>query len=419
MLCATLFASDAQAHTRIIVLPPDGAGVGTALLKYIAESVVSLPSGGQLLVYGSRPVSQIAAITHPSDPGMNRARVNAALAAQFKPVKDYLAAPSSVAGEPPGNLMIPSVIDELSRNLIASLPGKKADILLLGSLLYVDRRDGRSAMTDRYVPSDATLRAPRAEWIFSTVGAEERLAGVTLHFCMQNAATEFESEEHEFRVKRFWSLWASSQGGRVGTFSHDLATCFRRFNTGEASGQAVYQPSRDSKPEMLRVPARVPAALPASFDNPGQYFLRDDMPISRTPPATSKGIAWTGVKWNVCDVDLYVRGDPSSPWLYFGNSRTAEGYFNKDFQNGTGEGQFEYVEFVREIDLGKAEAAINVYACDAIAPPEGVVRVWFAGKVYEAPFKLAAKSGNRGAMPVGGPYWQRVDLRKLVGLTKD
>jgi hypothetical protein len=418
-LWAVLLTTPALAKTRIIVLPPDAAGVSAALLKHIAESVVSLPSGDQLLVYAARPVSQLAAITRPSEASMNRARVNAALAAQFKPVNDFLTVASAASGEPSGTLMIPSVIDELSRNLIADLPDKKADILLVGSLLYIDRRDGRSAMSDRYVPSDGTLRAPRAEWIFSTMGTEGRLAGVTLHFCMPNAAAEFESEEHEFRVTRFWSLWTVSQGGRVGTFSHDLATCFRRFNTGETSGQAVYQPSRDAKPEMLRVPARVPAALPASFDNPGQYFLRDDMPISRTPPATSKGIAWAGVKWNVCDVDLYVRGDPSSPWLYFGNSRTAEGYFNKDFQNGTGEGQFEYVEFVREIDLGKAEAAINLYACDATAPPEGAIRIWFAGKVYEAPFKLTAKFGNRGAMPIASPYWLRIDLRKVVGLTKE
>jgi hypothetical protein len=418
-LCAMLLTTPALAKTRIIVLPADAAGVSAALLKHIAESVISLPPGDQLLVYAARQVSQLAAITRPSEPGMNRARANAALATQFKPVKDFLTVASAASGEPSGNLLIPSVIEELSRNLVASLPDKKADILLVGSLLYIDRRDGRSAMTDRYVPSDGTLRAPRTEWIFSTVGAEGRLAGVTLHFCVPNAAAEFESEEHEFRATRFWSLWAASQGGRVGTFSHDLATCFRRFNAGEAWGQPVYQLSRDTKPEMLRVPARVPATLPPSFDNPGQYFLRDDMPLSRTPPATSKGIAWVGLKWNLCDIDLYARADPSSPWLYFGNSRTAEGYFNKDFQNGTGEGQFEYVEFVREIELGKAEAAINLYACDAAAPPEGVVRIWFAGKVYEAPFKLTAKSGNRGAMPIGGLYWLRIDLRKVVGFSKE
>jgi hypothetical protein len=417
---AALFATQASAKTRIIVVPPDGAGVGAVLLKHIADSVMTLSSGDRLLVYTARPVMQIASIARPSDPALNSARINAALAAQFKPVRDYLAAARVTESQSPGNLMIPPVIDELGRNLLPSVPERKADILLVGSLLYTDPRDGRTAMTDRYVPSDGTLRAPRAEWIFSTVGAEERLSGVTVHFCTPNAATEFESDAHEERVKRFWSLWTTAQNGRVGTYSHDLATCFRRFDAGDASGQTVYQVSREAKSEMLRVPARLPATLPASFETPGQYFLRDDMPLSRTPPATSKGVAWVGIKWGAaCDIDLYARGDPSSPWLYFGSARSAEGYFNKDIRSGGEEAQFEYVEFTRAIDLGKGEAAINVYSCDAAAAPEGAVRIWFAGKVYEAPFKLTAKSGNRGAMPIAGPHWLRIDLRKVVGLSKE
>src|SRR5262249_1969986 len=125
-------------------------------------------------------------------------------------------------------------------------------------------------------------------------------------------------------------------------------------------------------------------------------------------------------KWNVaCDLDLYARADNSQPWLFFGNTRTSGGYFNKDFTSGTGDSQFEFVEFTREIDLGKAEVAINLYACDAPAPPEGTVRAWFGGKVYEAPFKLTAKSGNRGASPMSGPHWLRIDLRKVVGLASE
>jgi hypothetical protein len=417
---AVLACAPAFAKTRIIVLPPDAPN-GAELLGQIAESVMRLPSGDRLLVYSARPVSQIAEIERPADPTMNKARMNAALAAQFKPIKDYLTAlPASSSGEPPGNLMIPSLMEELGRNRLAGLPDKQADLLLVGSLLHWDRRDGRSAMTDRYVPSDATLRALRTEWPFSIVGAQERLKGVTVHFCSLGGENEFESEEHAERVRRFWSLWTTGQGGRVGTFSSDLATCFRRFNAGDASGQPVYQPSPGGKAEMLRVPAHVPATLPASFETPGQYFLREDMPISRTPPAVSKGIAWVGIKWNAaCDLDLYARGDASQTWLYFGSTRTPEGYFNKDFRSGTGDGQYEYVEFTRDIDLAKAEVAINLYSCDAPAPPEGAIRIWFAAKVYEAPFKLTVKSGNKGAPPMSGPYWLRIDPRKVVGLTAE
>jgi hypothetical protein len=243
-----------------------------------------------------------------------------------------------------------------------------------------------------------------------------------LHFCDTNAETEFESAAQEERVRRFWTLWTNGQGGRVGTFGRTLDACFRRFNAGEASGQTTYQLSRDTKAEMLRVPLQPAAVLPASLETPGPYFLRDDdMPISHAPPTNTKGISWVGIRWSApsCDLDLYTRGDPSSPWLYYGNGKSAEGYFNKDWQTATADGQLEYVEYTREIDILKAEVAVNLYACDASAPPEGVARIWFSGKVYEAPFKLAARSGNKGAPPISPPYRVRIDLRKVVGLAKE
>src|ERR1043166_949992 len=224
-----------QAKTRIAVLPPDAATNGPALFRQIAESVGQLRAGDQLIIYSARPVRQIAAIALPTDTSLNAARVKAALAAQVQPVREHLATmPPGLAGEPPGQLMLPSLAEELGRNVLSALPEKDTDILLIGSLLHWDRKDTRVSMTDRYVPSDGMLRAPRAEWPFSIVGAQDRLIGATVHLCAIHAATEFESAEHEERVKRFWTLWFVGQGARVGTISSDLGTCWRRFNAGEA-----------------------------------------------------------------------------------------------------------------------------------------------------------------------------------------
>jgi hypothetical protein len=313
--------------------------------------------------------------------------------------------------------MIPELLDEIGRNIIPSLPEKRAEVLLIGSFLYYDGRDARWSMTDRFYPSDGLLRAPRAQAPFGVAGARDRLAGMTIHFCGANGAAAFASAEHEELVRRFWSLWVVEQSGQIGTFSYDLATCFRRFGTGETSGQTSYTVSTDAKPEMLRVRAPIPAAVPASMARPGEYFLREDVPISRTPPNTSTGVAWIGIKWGApCDLDLYARPDGASPWLFYGQVRSADGYFNKDYLSAPGDKQFEYIEFTRPVDLNRVEVAVNLYSGDLPAGPEGIVRVWFNGQVYEAPFKLAAKSGSRGALPMSGPYWLRLDLRKVVGL---
>jgi hypothetical protein len=50
-------------------------------------------------------------------------RAKLMLAAQFAPVKEYLSKlPERTTGEPPGNLMLPSLLDEIGRNIIPSLP---------------------------------------------------------------------------------------------------------------------------------------------------------------------------------------------------------------------------------------------------------------------------------------------------------
>jgi hypothetical protein len=408
----------ADAKTRIAVLPPDAAANAEPMFKMIGESVRLLGRGDQLIVYSARPIRQIARIALPTDQSLNAARVNADLGTQLRPVREFFATmPPGLAGEPPGQLGLPTLMEELGRNVLSALPDRDTDVLIIGSLLHFDRKDSRVSMTDRYVPSDGTLRAPRTEWPFSIIGVEERLQGAVIHLCAVHAATEFESTEHSERVKRFWTLWFTGQGAKVGTISSDPGLCWRRFNAGESKGQPTYQMSRDPKAEMLRVPAPTAAVLPVNLDQPGAWFMRDDVPIATTPPTNTKGILWVGARWSgTCDVDLYGRGEPSAPWLYFGSSRTNEGLFNKDFTSGTGDAQYEFIEFTREVEIGKAEIAVNLYACDAGSPPEPILRAWFGGKVFQTSLRFGAKTGNRGAPPMSGPHWVRVDLRKVLGL---
>jgi len=416
---ALLSPGAALARTVIAVLPPDLPGDRTPILSAFGQALSTFSASDRLIVLVPGK-GQIASVQFPDGPqAANPAWVKRRLAEQFAPVLRHLndLAVVPAPGNTGQNLMIPDALAEIGRNILSGLPGRKAEILLLGSWLYFDPKDGRWAMTERYYPSDGHLRARLTETPFGVAGLSQLLAGATVHFCWPQGQDEFATKAHEEAVRRFWSLWTTSQGGRIGTFSFDAAICLRRSFAGDASGQSSYEPARDSKIEMLRARPPQPATLPASLAQPGEYFLRDDVPISRTPPTTTTGIAWVGLKWGApCDIDLYARAQGTSSWLFFGNARTEEGRFDKDFLTGTGARQFEFIEFARPIDLAKAEVAINLYEGDLPAPPEGVIRVWFGGHVYEAPFKLAAPRGNRGAQPMTGSHWLRIDLRKVVGL---
>lgn len=416
LLAFGAISETATARIRIAVLPPDMAN-GSVHFRHIAESVSQLRSGDRLILYAARPIRQIGAISYPTDPSLNAARIKAALAAQLLSVKEHLAAmPPGLAGEPPGQLMLPALAQELGANVLSSL-SEDVDLLLIGSLLYWDRKDARVSIGERYYPSDAVLRAPRAQWPFSIMGADERLKGATLHLCAVHAETEFETAEYREKVTRFWTLYFTGQGAKVGTISSDLGTCWRRFNAGDAKGQPVHQLSRETKAEMLRVPAPVAATLPVSLDQPGQWFLRDDVPIATTPPNNTNGVLWIGIRWEGhCDLDLYARAEPSSPWLYYGNSRSEQAFFNKDYTSGSGE-SYEFIEFSRPVEASQVAISVNVYACDSPLNPEATLRAWFGGKVFQAPIRFAAKTGgNRGAQPMSGGHWVRVDLRKVLGI---
>jgi|GEM_PF-2035194 len=421
LLASLAAASTVDAKTTIVVLPPDYGGMREALVTHLADMALTLTPEDRLVVYSVSPPVQIANIAIPRDEkARNPAWVKNQIGAQFAPVIRYLSVlpPVPASGQISENVMMPEVLDEIGRNLVPSLPDKKADILLIGSPFYHDPRDGRFSFTLGYFPSDGHLKASRTETPFGVAGAQDRLKGGIVHLCWPNSQERFTTRGYEEKVRRFWTLWVVEQAAKIGTISYDLASCFKRARTSEASGQTAYTISPDGKIEMLRVRPPVPAALPASMDQPGAWFLRDDVPISRTPPTTTTGVAWIGLKWTApADIDLYARPDGASPWLFFGNVRTEAGLFNKDHLTATGEGQFEYIEFVRAIDLTKAEAAINLYSGELRTPPEGVVRIWFGAAVYEAPFKLGATRGNRGAPPMSGAHWIRIDLRKVLGLS--
>jgi hypothetical protein len=59
------------------------------------------------------------------------------------------------------------------------------------------------------------------------------------------------------------------------------------------------------------------------------------------------------------------------------DERRTQGRANKDYLDATGEKQFEFIEFSKEIDLTKAEVAINLDSGTLPSGPAGTLRVWF------------------------------------------
>jgi hypothetical protein len=425
----------------------EGCGAPTAALsKGVMELFVKgIGPGDKLFAYDAPRRQVIAQIAVPNSEVYRQPAVRVQqFGGQLVQLRRFLearcrAAPSDAA-KPSDNLYAPQYFEEIERNVVAAEPRGSVSVMLVGSALYEDPRDPGLSMADGHYPSDSFLNASSAASVFSTVDRHTSLAGVDIHYCFTDP--QWSSDAHEEAVQRFWSLYVSTQGGKLATFTGDLATCFERFDhdvtagapsfTVEADGShdlkmllahrapitrqvAAAQPPVQARVSVQPVASRPqPAAVPFS----GAAFGNEHAPITTERPQTLQGLAKIGIRWSCAvDLDIYARGSADMPFLYFGNTNSPEGHFPHDYTNSPGQTAFEYVEFTRPIDLSTMQAFVNFYGGTCPTGPSGQVRLWFNGHVYEGHFALEAHEGNGGNKIMGamaGPDWTEIDIKKLL-----
>jgi hypothetical protein len=430
-----LSSAAADAHTFIVGLAADCVPPTQALSERLMRLFMDLHGGDELVVYDAPGRTAVARIAIPANrPAYDRPAVRIRqFGADLVKIRRFLESRCGggpTATLPPGNLAFPEFLEEISRVVIPSLPRGAASVLVAGSALYNDPRDPALSMLDGHYPSDAHLSARRTDSVYSTAGKAEALAGVDVHYCYTDAS--WLSDAHKESVLRWWSLFVGTQQGTLATFTNDLGTCLERFDGSVTAGAPSFRPEAEgSGREMLLAkrspvvrevlrpapPATSAAASPPPDDS---SFLGTDTAVSRERPAARRALAKIGIRWTCpgADLDIYARGGPASEFLFYGNTSTPEGHFPHDYQQAPGDASaLEYVEFTRPIDLETAEAFVNFYGGSCTAAPSGIVRLWFDNKVYEGQFALAATHGNQGARSNGrmtGPYWARIDLKKLA-----
>ncbi len=155
-------------------------------------------------------------------------------------------------------------------------------------------------------------------------------------------------------------------------------------------------------------------------------WLDDNVAISTIRPSSLKGKLKIGIRWPChykdisVDLDLYTRSTVEYHYLFFGIKKTPEGVYYKDYlRSPDAENALEYVDFTKEIDITKLEVMINFYAGVCPGGPKGQVRAWFEGQVYELPFHITAKTGNRAGIDGGlmnNNRWLIIDVNKLFKL---
>lgn len=297
----------------------------------------------------------------------------------------------------------------------------ETDVLIVGSPLFDDSREPSTSMAFGHVPGDGHLNAANGVSPYSARNSS-LLANRRIHL-LAPAANWAINREHEYQVRRLWTLFAEKQGGSLVSFASDPETVYGRIRSGAESPTHDFRLASATKLEMI----------PVRRDSAGRTPIHQRA-LAQTPPAATElraasnleiGITWDCVR---CDVDLYARPWRGAEVLHWNHTNTAEGQFFKDFQTSPESSNgLETIEFIVPVDLDKLFVALNLYEG---VPPGGVIRgelrIALGDRTWAAPFTLETSSGNRGAggselFAVNGPSrpgWLVIDPRLVVGASQ-
>jgi len=421
-LCtALLWCSAAQAKSYVIALSPMQSSEtlhqqSTATLRFLLEQVK--PGESALIVDGLN-LKTIAQFTvkdnkaYDSPKAKMRLNQKAILA-----LRQFSENPVDVAEHGvSGAMQVPQLLQFLGNNYGAF---EDADIILIGSPLYVDAHRPDWGMTKNRYYGDGHFNAPQPRSAFSLQGRKALLKNTRIHWAYPDESWISRNSYRE-RVTRMWTLLMEGYGSQLSTFTGDQSTMWQRAVAGAKAQPHSYKLRSTAKLETIQIVSEAEDTQRVSI------YERD---LSDTPPLP--GVlrqahkVEIGISWNCerCDLDLHVRPHRGAKTLYFGNRRTALGYYHKDFtKSPQTDGGYETVTLTSAVDLGDVLIAVNWYGGQSADGVTGEIRLAIDDQTYGLAFSFHGNKNNQSgkkqtlrAEKAANNAWLIIDPKEIVGL---
>jgi hypothetical protein len=385
------------------------------LVRLIVED---LPLNTRLEVYDAFNLQSITRVSIPSAKVFNSPKTRAnQFALPIGEIKQFLARdnakPSGSKTGFDGAIRLPQFCDFLAQERPTHDGSAKLPLLLIGSPLYQDAREPGFSMVDGYFPSDGHLRASREQSVFGFNPGEGSSRGLLVYWAY--FGDPWMNDLHREKVARFWALYMERRGGRLASFSGDLATVMGAFSS-EAPGRSAASNGwladpLQTRPEMLRVGRNVQLV----------DWLTGDAPPETSPPPPSQmvGPLKIGIRWKEnIDLDLYAAPRRDAETLFFQHPRSPEGYYFKDHRSSPGR-EYEFIEFESPVDVRNVRGFVNFYGGSCPGGPRGEVRIEFLNRIYRGTFAIASPQGNQGRSgPSQADYWTQIPVQEILGINE-
>ncbi len=410
----------AEAKNLIIGMSPvlsaeDGQRQMIQVLRYLSEN---LEVGEHANIFDAENRRFIGSFSKPANKNYASPKAllqhNRHVAANLKSM--YRADHPDLASGIKASVKIPQFLTFLAQNYA---PLTDTDIVILGSPIYMDLQTPSWDMRGGKFAGDGHFSAQADKSVFSTVGKETSLQGARIHILYSSKDWEI-SDSYRHYITRMWTLYIEAQGGELSGFTDDASTLWMRVRNSAGALPHTFKREYTDKLETFEM----------APDQRKRTSIHE-RELSTTPPSKSAmniadeveiGISWT---CDVCDLDIYVRPNHVADVLYFGNTKTAEGLYHKDFVNSPQAVKgYETVTFKHAVDLRDTFIAINWYGGHSHSGVSGEIRLAIGDKTYGLPFHIRGENGNAAlerdsVLNTGkatNDNWVVIQPKKILGL---
>ncbi|NOG70474.1 hypothetical protein [Roseicella sp. DB1501] len=242
ILASMLLAGQANAKSFIVALP---ANLSPAAQEHVAEFFgqvyMALEPKDSLTVFDASHLRRVATLFMPETIGTGKRDRIKALGPAAGQISEFISGVD--AGVKADDINIPAALRDLGSTVLPTMPGGKANVLFIGSLIWENENDG-NFNTRNFIPSDGFLMD--AGGPFGVVGQEKVLSGALVSFCYTDAVKSFASERFRQKLVSFWGKSVVGRGGKVGAIEAYGSGCAARL-ASDAVDATPYAINRSEK----------------------------------------------------------------------------------------------------------------------------------------------------------------------------